>query len=120
MLSNNPFEVHGIEHLSISKLNLWVNDPAKFIATYLCDMKSTVGVGAFRGTSVEYAINEKLKERIDIQKENTEEIKKQQTETDKLKDKMTAVGEEIESSIKSNLKDAITGAQSFGEAMRNV
>ena len=65
-------------------------------------------------------INEKLKERVDIQKESTKEIKKQQEETDKLKDKMTAVGEEIESSIKSNLKDAITGAQSFGEAMRNV
>ena len=55
-----------------------------------------------------------------IQKESTEEIKKQQTETDKLKDKMTAVGEEIESSIKNNLRDAITGAQSFGQAMTNV
>jgi len=65
-------------------------------------------------------INEKLKERVDIQKESTEEIKKQQTETDKLKDKMTAVGEEIESSIKNNLRDAITGAKSFGEAMTNV
>ena len=65
-------------------------------------------------------INEKLKERVDIQKESTEEIKKQQTETDKLKDKMTAVGEEIESSIKNNLRDAITGAKSFGEAMTGV
>jgi len=65
-------------------------------------------------------INEKLEERIDIQKESTEEIKKQQTETDKLKDKMTAVGEEIEGSIKSNLRDSITGAQSFGQAMTNV
>jgi len=65
-------------------------------------------------------INEKLKERVDIQKESTEEIKKQQTETDKLKDKMTAVGEEIEGSIKSNLRDAITGAQSFGQAMTNI
>ena len=65
-------------------------------------------------------INEKLKERVDIQKESTEEIKKQQTETDKLKDKMTAVGEEIESSIKTNLRDAITGAKTFGEAMTNV
>ena len=65
-------------------------------------------------------INEKLKERVIIQKESTEEIKKQQTETDKLKDKMTAVGEEIESSIKNNLRDAITGAQSFGRAMTNV
>ena len=33
---------------------------------------------------------------------------------------MTAVGEEIESSIKNNLRDAITGAKSFGEAMTNV
>ena len=33
---------------------------------------------------------------------------------------MTAIGEEIESSIKNNLKDAITGAQSFGEAMVGV
>ena len=65
-------------------------------------------------------INDKLQERVDIQKESTKEIKKQQTETDKLKDKMTAIGEEIESSIKSNLKDAITGAQSFGQAMSNV
>ena len=65
-------------------------------------------------------INEKLKERINIQKESTEEIKNQQTETDKLKDKMTAVGEEIESSIKNNLRDAITGAKSFGEAMTGV
>ena len=31
-----------------------------------------------------------------------------------------AVGEEIESSIKNNLRDAITGAKSFGEAMTNV
>tara|TARA_R100000149_G_scaffold58619_1_gene27605 strand:+ start:462 stop:2330 length:1869 start_codon:yes stop_codon:yes gene_type:complete len=65
-------------------------------------------------------INDKLKERVDIQKKNTEEIEKQQKETDKLKDKMEAVGEEIERSIKDNLREAITGAQSFGEAMTNV
>lgn len=65
-------------------------------------------------------INEKLEERVGIQKESTDEIKKQQEETDKLKDKMTAVGEEIESSIKNNLRDAITGAKTFGEAMTGV
>ena len=65
-------------------------------------------------------INEKLTERVNIQKESTEEIKNQQVETDKLKEKMTAVGEEIEGSIKSNLRDSITGAQSFGQAMTNV
>ena len=72
-------------------------------------------------------INEKLKERTSIQEKNTQEIQNQQTETDKLaekteklKEKMTAVGEEIESSIKNNLRDAITGAKSFGEAMQGV
>ena len=65
-------------------------------------------------------INEKLQERVGIQKKSTDEIKKQQTETDKLKEKMTAVGEEIEGSIKNNLRDAITGAKSFGEAMSGV
>ena len=52
--------------------------------------------------------------------EGAEKIKKKQEETDKLKEKMAAVGEEIESSIKNNLRDAITGAQSFGDAMNNV
>ena len=52
--------------------------------------------------------------------EGAEKIKKKQEETDKLKEKMAAVGEEIESSIKNNLRDAITGAKTFGEAMTNV
>ena len=47
-------------------------------------------------------------------------IKQQGEEADKLKDKFTAIGEEIESSIKNNLRDAITGAKSFGEAMTGV
>ena len=62
MKSNNPFANHNIEHLSISKINLWVNDPAKFIATYLCKMPSSVGVGAFRGTSVEFALSKYLED----------------------------------------------------------
>jgi len=53
-------------------------------------------------------------------KKSEELIKKQQEETEKLKEKMTAVGEEIEGSIKNNLRDAITGAKSFGEAMTGV
>ena len=75
-----------------------------------------------------------IKEKLDEERKITAEIdaqnkkKKEQEEIDrKLKDKaqelkeaMTAVGEEIESSIKNNLRDAITGAQSFGEAMTNV
>ena len=68
--------------------------------------------------------NRKIKQEIDNQNkelEKQEELIKKNAEAAKaLKDKMTAVGEEIENSIKNNLKDAITGAQSFGEAMKNV
>ena len=47
-------------------------------------------------------------------------IKKNDEATKKLQESMTAVGEEIETSIKGNLRDAITGAQSFGQTMTNV
>jgi len=57
--------------------------------------------------------NKKKKEQEDL-------IKKNKEAAEKLKEKMTAIGEEIESSIKNNLRDAITGAQSFGQAMTNV
>ena len=60
MKSNNPFQTHGIEHLSPSKINLWVADPALFVGTYLCDMKGSFGVGAFRGTAVEYALSKRI------------------------------------------------------------
>jgi len=60
-------------------------------------------------------------ERQNKKKEEQEElIKKNEEAAKKLKDKMTAIGEEIEGSIKNNLREAITGAQSFGEAMTNV
>ena len=57
--------------------------------------------------------NKKIEEQGKLQDENKKK-------TDELKEKMAAVGEEIESSIKNNLRDAITGAKSFGEAMSNV
>lgn len=62
----------------------------------------------------------KLEKENEKLEEGAEKIKKKQEETDKLKEKMAAVGEEIESSIKNNLRDAITGAKTFGEAMTNV
>jgi hypothetical protein len=60
MKSNNPFTRHGIEHLSPSKINLWITDPALFIGTYLCGMKGSFGVGAFRGNAVESALSKKV------------------------------------------------------------
>jgi len=67
-----------------------------------------------RKTSAEMERQNKLK------KEQEEQLRKNQEEAEKLRDKMTEVGEEIESSIKNNLREAITGAQSFGQAMTNV
>ena len=75
-----------------------------------------------------------IKEKLDEERKITAEIdkqnkkkkeqeqidKKNQEAAEKLKQKMTEIGEEIESSIKNNLRDAITGAQSFGEAMTRV
>ena len=71
-------------------------------------------------------LNEEIKTTNEIEKQNEklkeseEQLKKNQEAAAKLKEKMTAVGEEIETSIKGNLRDAITGAQSFGQAMTNV
>ena len=55
----------------------------------------------------------------ELDKQN-DKLDKSGQSADKLKEKMMAVGEEIEGSIKNNLRDAITGAQSFGDAMTNV
>ena len=52
--------------------------------------------------------------------EGTNELKKQKTEADLLKNKFDEIGAAIETSLKDNLRDAITGAQSFGEAMTNI
>ena len=75
-----------------------------------------------------------IKERLDIaiqdnaeaekanklEKERKEKIEESKKAAEELKEKMTAIGEEIESSIKNNLRDAITGAKTFGEAMTGV
>ena len=57
---------------------------------------------------------------IDGLKKKNEELEKSKKATEELKKKFTAIGEEIETSIKDNLREAITGAQSFGDAMTNV
>ena len=57
--------------------------------------------------------NEKLKESIDLMEE-------EKKKAEELKQKFADIGLEIEGSIKSNLRDSITGAQSFGQAMTNV
>ena len=50
---NNPFETHGLEHLSPSSCNLFIGSPAMFVLEKLLKRRSPVGCAAHRGTSVE-------------------------------------------------------------------
>jgi len=61
MKSNNPFETHKISHLSPSSINSFIADPCLWTMRYLFNVKEKSGVGAIRGTTLEYVQNEKLK-----------------------------------------------------------
>ena len=52
----NPFEAHGIEHLSPSSCNLFTAAPAMFVMQKCLKKSSSVGPAAHRGTSVETGI----------------------------------------------------------------
>lgn len=52
----NPFEVHGIAHLSPSSLNTFAAAPAVFVLDKLLKRKGKVGAAAHRGTAVEFGV----------------------------------------------------------------
>jgi len=56
MNKNNPFEYHGIEHLSASSINTYITDPCKFIYKYLFKFPGKAGPGAWRGIVVDEAV----------------------------------------------------------------
>lgn len=49
----NPFEKHGITHLSASSLNLYINQPALWAGKYLYGWRDDVGAKAWVGRAVE-------------------------------------------------------------------
>jgi len=53
---NNPFEAHGIAHLSPSSCNLFAASPAMFVMQKCLKRTTAVGAAAHRGTSVEAGI----------------------------------------------------------------
>jgi len=61
--------------------------------------------------------NKKLKKDVE---ELTEKEKKAKEEAEKLKETFRQIGESVRNDLVNNLTDAITGAKSFGDAMRNV
>lgn len=52
----NPFESHGISHLSPSSLNTFVASPAAFVLDKILKKRTKVGAAAFRGTAVEAGV----------------------------------------------------------------
>ena len=54
------FAKHGITHLSASSLSLYRDQPAAWVAKYLCNAKDEVGPGAWRGTAVEAGLDHYL------------------------------------------------------------
>jgi len=54
---NNPFERHGLGHLSASSLNLWAAEPALWIMERLLGRRSPAGISAARGKAVEAGVN---------------------------------------------------------------
>lgn len=53
---NNPFEQHGIQHLSPSQINLFCTAPALWVMEKLLKIRSPVGAAAHRGTAAEDGI----------------------------------------------------------------
>lgn len=52
----NPFETHGIEHLSPSTCNLFTASPAMFVLKKCLKKTAPVGPAAYRGTAVEEGV----------------------------------------------------------------
>jgi hypothetical protein len=53
----NPFEKHGIKHLSPSSLNLWQGEPALWVMRYLHGTRDDAGPAAKRGQAVEAGLD---------------------------------------------------------------
>ena len=52
----SPFAVHGITHLSASSVNLFIEDPARWVMRYLFEPPSQQKPAFWRGTAVDSAI----------------------------------------------------------------
>lgn len=59
-MTTDPFERHGIDHLSPSSLRLFKEAPAVWIGKYLLKAPDEVGPGAWRGQAVEAGVDRLL------------------------------------------------------------
>ena len=59
----NPFETHGIKHLSASSLNTWAAEPALWVLQKLAGKQTPAGFAAHRGTAAETGISQSWSQR---------------------------------------------------------
>jgi hypothetical protein len=52
----NPFQKHGIEHLSPSSINCFIAQPAYWVVKYLAKCKDDAGPAAYRGHAVQHGL----------------------------------------------------------------
>ena len=64
MRSNNPFKAHGINYLSPSSINTYINDTSLWVARYLFKMKSSSGASAVRGIATEFVLADKYEKGV--------------------------------------------------------
>lgn len=55
--SSNAFERHGIDHLSPSSINAWLNCPSLWVLEKLLKHRSMMGAAAHRGTATEAGVS---------------------------------------------------------------
>ena len=53
----NPFEQHGIEHLSPSSINSWINAGSLWVLEKLLGFRGQMGASAHRGTATEVGVS---------------------------------------------------------------
>ena len=64
MKSNNPFKAHGINYLSPSSINTYINDTSLWVARYLFKIKSSSGASAVRGIATEFVLADKYEKGV--------------------------------------------------------
>ena len=64
MRSNNPFKAHGINYLSPSSINTYINDTSLWVARYLFKIKSSSVANAVRGIATEFVLADKYEKGV--------------------------------------------------------
>jgi len=62
--SNDPFKAHGINYLSPSSINTYINDTSLWVARYLFKIKSSSGASAVRGIATEFVLADKYEKGV--------------------------------------------------------